>query len=516
MKLNADLVFDRLPREFDARISGVKTLELTLGRPLLCEGNENILEAGRLHIIRRDRIPAKASIGKACVILCIGESPRLERFRRQCCVITVDANTDFYRLFNTLQGIFDFYDAWDADLRHIVDGNGEIARLLGCAEKAFENPLYAIDSDFRLLGATESVSVLEGNAQVRPMDGDSLRLGAFDSFLGLHEPTMEEREPLVISLLDQTILCCNLFENDDYKGCVVVHYATRPYRPSDKPLIVHLASILQVALRQLASFEPDGSGSLRLALQGLIEGRPLDLLERSAIDRANNGHRFVCLRMKLSNQLEQLPLGYVRNAIESSFSRCYAFEFHCNSVVALIDTDALGETDRSSSIEEGVAPFTGSMQMKAGVSLPYSDLTSARFLFLQANAALDLGTLFNPSQQVYCYDDYELCNLVINAVGDARLDILYPEGLRRLIQHDNASSASYLETLEALLENNMSITKTAAKLYLHRSTLNERLDRIKRELCLDLDDPNIQLQLRILLKAMKTRQELRSARENTY
>ena len=51
----------------------------------------------------------------------------------------------------------------------------------------------------------------------------------------------------------------------------------------------------------------------------------------------------------------------------------------------------------------------------------------------------------------------------------------------------------------------MNVTKTASDLYVHRSTLLERLSRIRRELGVDLDDSDVQLRLRILLKAMELR-----------
>ena len=68
------------------------------------------------------------------------------------------------------------------------------------------------------------------------------------------------------------------------------------------------------------------------------------------------------------------------------------------------------------------------------------------------------------------------------------------------MRHDQDSQVSYIETLRIFLECNMSVTKTTAKLFLNRSTLIERLARIKRELNCDLEDPEQRLLLQILLK----------------
>ena len=513
MYLNADIVCDNLPADLKANMSGPKDITLSLKRPELYVGGNAPFESHRLYLVDADRIPARAPVGRGCVIVSIGDSLRLERYRERCSVIVVSRDADFYRTFNVLQSIFDAYDEWENDLHRTVEEGGDIEQLLTRSEAVFGNPLYAIDDSFRILGISDMARQLDARPDIRPNDGGSLRLGAFDQFLELHDLSMDEREPLVLTLLDQTTLNYNLFEADSYRGCLTVHYTQRNYRQSDKPLVAFLGSILLLATRQLADRAPEGLGSLRQALQGLVEERPLDAIERDIVDASNNGRRFVCMRMKLSNQLEQLPLGFVRNAVENAFARSIVFEYHRNSVVAVIDVDTLGDGDYCSAIARGIEPFTRSMEMKAGFSNVYDDLVATRSMFQQADRALDIGMLFEPGESLYSFADFELRSMVMAAVSETRLELLFPEGLKRLVEHDRDAPTSYVETLRAYLNNNASIAKTANELFVHRSTLIERLARIKRELDIDLDDPDERLMIHLLLKAMQTRDELRIVRE---
>ena len=511
MNLNADIVFDNLPHELNAKMAGPKILELALRRPELYEGGGASFESNRLYLVNAERVPQRAHAERGCVIVCIGDSPLLERYRKTCSVIVVERDASFYQVFNTLQRIFDNYDKWESELREAISKNKDVDQLLTCSEAVFGNPLFAIDENFKILGASGGAATpLIGKGQT---GGKTLGVDVFDQFLELHDLSMNEREPLVLTLLDQTTLNFNLFESDMYRGCLTVLYEDRPYRPSDKPLIELLGKYLLADIQQLAARAPEGLGSLRQAIQALVEERPLDSVERDVVTAANDGRRFVCVRLKLSNQLEQLPLGFVRNAIEEAFPGSIVFEYHRNSVVAMLDVgEPSGESFRAA-IEKGLEPFVNAMAMDAGVSNPYSDLFVAKSLFLQANHALDLGLLFDPANRLYFFEDYALRELVMSSVQDMRLELLFPEGLRRLIDHDKDSSTSYIETLRVYLENNLSIAKTSSDLFVHRSTLMERLARIKRELDLDLDDPNVQLRLRILLKAMQSRAELRSTQE---
>ena len=269
MNLNADIVFDNLPPEMNARMAGPKVLDLALRRPELYEGGGAIFEADRLYLVNSDRVPQRARAERGCVIVCIGDSPLLERYRKNCSVIVIERDTDFYQAFNTLQRIFDSYDKWETELRKIIDRSGSVSQLLMCSEPVFGNPLFAIDEDFKILGA--SIGSATPSTGKGLSGGKTLGIDELDQFLELHDLSMDEHEPLVLTLLDQTTLNYNLFESDTYRGCLTVRYEGRPYRPSDKPLIEHLGRFVLIAKQQLAARAPEGLGSLRQAVQALVE-----------------------------------------------------------------------------------------------------------------------------------------------------------------------------------------------------------------------------------------------------
>lgn len=98
--------------------------------------------------------------------------------------------------------------------------------------------------------------------------------------------------------------------------------------------------------------------------------------------------------------------------------------------------------------------------------------------------------------------------MIINALGRFPVEMYFSDGFRKLLEHDAVSSVSYIETLRTYLDKNMSITKTTDCLYINRSTLLERIARIKRELGVDLQNANERLRLQILLKALQIQDEM--------
>ena len=64
------------------------------------------------------------------------------------------------------------------------------------------------------------------------------------------------------------------------------------------------------------------------------------------------------------------------------------------------------------------------------------------------------------------------------------------EKLLQLKYQDESTGTQLYETLRVYLQNNQSATKTAAALYIHRSTLLYRIEKIEAALKSDLTDPD--------------------------
>ena len=512
MLLSATLIRDNLPDSLDACMTGIEDPMVNLGRPEFYEGGERPFRAGHLYIVRADRLPARARTERGALILSIGTSTQLRHYQARCCVITVNKDADFFATFNVVQRIFDTYDAWEDDLNRIIDDDGNISRMLDRSEAVLGNALYAIDADFRILGSSQLVRRLPDGVNLESSNGGNLSLGSFDTFLDNHDLAFDEHEPLLLELQNTLTLNCNLFENDIYQGCVTVHYGERPYRESDKAVLKYLSRMIMRAKRQFANATSDSRGTFRQAVQDLVEGIPLDMMGRAAFERAAKNRRFVCMRLKLSNHLANLPIGYVRNMVESGFPKSATFEHHGNSVVSFIDLDELDQKlPYREAIQAVIEPFIGTMGMKAGMSDPVADILQARLYYLEADAALENGPLYEPEESIFEFQDHVLEDMIVNSMGEFPIELLCPAGLRSLMAHDEKSATSYMETLACYLENNTSVTATARKLYVHRSTLLERLSRIRRELDMDLDNADVQLRLRMLLKAMQIREGLQTA-----
>ena len=132
----------------------------------------------------------------------------------------------------------------------------------------------------------------------------------------------------------------------------------------------------------------------------------------------------------------------------------------------------------------------------------FSDYKRIYYYSKLAGEALKLGLRHEPSQWIYRAEDYLLPVLLNECMRDNVAETLLPMGLRRLICHDSEKGTEYVKLLEQYLSNERSLLRTAQAAYVHKNTLLYRLDRMKVLLDMDLDDPDIRLQLLIVCRLL--------------
>ena len=134
---------------------------------------------------------------------------------------------------------------------------------------------------------------------------------------------------------------------------------------------------------------------------------------------------------------------------------------------------------------------------------------------MQAEAAVESGKITNPGTRLFYFRSYALINMVINSMGNLPAQAYFTERLQALIRHDKVGPISYLDTLRTFLRTSMSYSQTAEELFVHRSTVVDRISRIERELDISLKDPDTRLQLEIILKAMEIEDMVHASKETT-
>jgi PucR family transcriptional regulator, purine catabolism regulatory protein len=100
----------------------------------------------------------------------------------------------------------------------------------------------------------------------------------------------------------------------------------------------------------------------------------------------------------------------------------------------------------------------------------------------------------------YYYEQMGLYRLLTELRGRDELARFYDETLGDLVRYDRAHGTELVRTLEAFFAENANASRTARVLYVHRNTLNYRLQRIVDITGLDLNDAEARLAFQLALK----------------
>lgn len=492
MKLNADIVFDNLNDHISVEMLGRKESGLHLSRPRFYTGNGQIFEKDTLYIIRADKLPMRSSVRPGAVLVVVGDTMQLSFYKNRCCIIHVTDDTDIFNVFNLVQDIYNRYETLDAEIANIINTTAGIQRIVDVAAPVLGTDILILDEYFGVLAATENQA------------GTYLDLANLSTFLASEDLAMQRHDPISMTILDGSYLCQNIFVGEEYAGSVTFDYAGRRRLPSDGVMISYIADAISLAMRQLPPSESGDFGAFRNVIADLVDCVTVDQAQRSRLEKLGGKRRYVCVKMVLSKDLASLPYGYICSEMESVFPHSIAFA-HGASIVGLICVDDLCDEDGGylERLKADLEEFVEAVGVTVGISDAFTDLLKVRLYYDQAFAALVGSEFKTQDSRCYVFQDYAFMKLVLNAIGDLPLEMYFTDGMKRLVEHDREANVSYIETLRCYLANSMSIAKTAKALFIHRSTLLDRIGRIERELGCDLKNPDERLRIEILLKAQQ-------------
>ena len=496
MKLNADILFDYMTRYLSAEMRGLKKADCELCRPMFYTNAAALFEANKLYISRADKLPAKPRIEDGVVVVVVGESMNLAAYESRCCVIRITDSTDIFEAFNAVQKVFDLFDSYEKAIDKTLHSTANVQDIVDLSSELTEATILVLDAKFNVL------------AQNSLQPGMLLDVEDLELFLANESLMMSRRDAISFSILDKNLLCLNLFNQDEYLGSVTFSFSTRGKRASDTVLISLVARAIVDAIRQLPH---EGSllTDIKRGLADLLDGMSISDEDRRSLRHASLGRRYLCLKMTLGADMAALPFAYICSEMEARFPGTFAFPRN-GAVVAVVDVTDQMLSGNVSELDEMFSDFSGAANAHVGLSDTFSYLVDLRIYYDQASAALAGGIAGRTAARVFHFQDCALMQLIANAFGSTSVEMYLTEGLRKLVAHDESSAVSYLDTLRVFLDNNMSMTRTAAELFVHRSTLIDRMARIEKELDLDLKNPDDRLRLEIILKGIQARSSFRA------
>lgn len=305
-------------------------------------------------------------------------------------------------------------------------------------------------------------------------------------------------EPFLIEgkLVGSRRLIVKAYAGGAYVGHLTFLDGAMPIEQLDRELLAVAARVYGVAAR-LAVPKLEGARPWDVLIADLLEGRfasrvEFDLRMQTTATLYPLG-RYAVARVEtrggcLSPHTKRALHGYFE--AESHLVGCCSFE---DGFVALFDARAEMPTFFTA---PGFLELAGKNALFVGYNGPGDDLYRLAYVYAGALRAVRYAKRWNSPSPVQSYDDCRLYDMFTDIRPPTGSLMQYvSHAVTEMMEYDQRHKTQYYETLRVYMRNRMRATSTAEEMFIHKTTLNYRLDKIKELFGVDWEDPIKLLQL---------------------
>ena len=175
-----------------------------------------------------------------------------------------------------------------------------------------------------------------------------------------------------------------------------------------------------------------------------------------------------------------------------------------SSLVCLVGTDHNGVIPAETN--QDMLNIMGEEHLIVGISNAFSQISQFSEYYEQAQEVLKFANRTNRSGAVFYYLDYALY-MILDRIDDEKFmaQCCHP-ALQRLASYDEKNGTELFGTLNAFTKTGFNKTSTAQALYIHRNTVNYRIQQIESLCGIDLSNEKLLFVLQLSFQLYSYRQ----------
>lgn len=445
-----------------------------------------------------DGLPDDFLSGRAFLLLC--RDPHASFRRSMPGRIYIRDNHSLPEILSLVQDLFDRFHEWDLKIQEAFLLQTPLQEIFDLSQTIFRNPIFLHDRDFIILAECNYPEQKMKRGRDRRTGLPMVQMDLINDFRTdpVYIDGLKERRPVMYPS-EQTgyqILYRNIWQGDIYRGRILDLEVDSRILPGDFAVIDYLGELLEHFLYSgdLRKFSiSDDTYELMVRLCEKEETDEQQVLSYLRYQNWNRNDRYVVMRIVTQQRDFNIISSYaVLNQINTILAAGRAF-FHQEGITLVVNLSYAHEKT-SDVVSRLAVPMRDSL-LKIGVSSELRDFFRLGILFDQANIALNFGLSGNSMIWYYYFDQYMLDYMIRCSTEDMPAELLCSDALQKLLEYDQKNHTALAHTLEAYLLHDRNVLQTSKELYIHRSTLSYRLEKIRRLISINLDDPKERIKL---------------------
>ncbi len=247
-----------------------------------------------------------------------------------------------------------------------------------------------------------------------------------------------------------------------------------------------LASILSISLANIKNLYDEkydrNSFIKNIILDNIL---PSDIYIKSKELRFNTEETRVIFLIKFLSKTEVLPYDAVQNIFPDK-AKDYVISVGENDVVLVKELKPGTDVKKIEKLAKSIADTLNSefyAKTVIGIGTAVENIKDLARSYKEAQVALEVGKVFDTEKNIISYENLGIGRLIYQlptTLCEMFLQEVFKNG-----SLDNLDRETLL-TIQSFFENNLNVSETSRKLFVHRNTLVYRLEKIRKITGLDL------------------------------
>lgn len=259
----------------------------------------------------------------------------------------------------------------------------------------------------------------------------------------------------------------------------------------EQDLIVFLSDVACLIMKRDLGYLNAPSNEREFFISDLLEGRLHD--ENACRARSEslclgiNGYFRVMtiLGQKSASPLTRQQLEQRRQELAALFPSAAVFLY--GGVLKMI-VPTKEDTTLDGLFFHDINEYLKEHKLEAGISCSTNQLIHIARCNVASEKAMEMGQVLKSDELIFFYDKYSVYHALEICAESTNIMQFCHSAIPKLSEYDRLHNTALLETLYAFLYTKQNIAEAAAKLFIHRNTMNNRLQKIDNLIHVDLDD----------------------------
>jgi len=246
------------------------------------------------------------------------------------------------------------------------------------------------------------------------------------------------------------------------------------------------AAVLSISLSNIKSLYDEkydkNSFIKNIILDNIL---PSDIYVKSKELRFNTEEVRVVFLIRFNEKTDVLPLDIIQNIFPDK-TKDYVIGVGEKDIVLVKEVKTISDTKKIEKTAKSIADTISSeffTKVTIGIGTAVDNIKDLARSYKEAQVALEVGKVFDTDKSIVSYDNLGIGRLIYQlptTLCEMFLQEVFKNGSLDSLDRET------LMTIQCFFENNLNVSETSRKLFVHRNTLVYRLEKIRKLTGLDL------------------------------